>query len=176
MKVSSRPGGSRELLLQHTDDLRSCSESYRSGISSQTGFKSFGSRLIPIVHDKGCITMCHIFSGLEGVQLEGGLVHSIKIEPFHVRLEVEVILDAPHLMHKKVQTGESRRLKRATLSFCDVRSVAWIMNPGSNMGVNDPCGHDRVTEIQSTLLNHLLIGDFGRLEIVSSEPKLKLHD
>lgn len=113
---------------------------------------------------------------LETVLLNESRVRDITIDPLRVRIAIEINPEEPCPPNETPLRGELRRRGKAILVFHNVRSVAWIMNPGSDPGIARESEPGRFTKIESASLNHVLLGSFGRLEIVSKNPQLEFPE
>ena len=113
---------------------------------------------------------------LETVLLNESRVRDITIDPLRVSIAVEIIPDESSPPNETSYRGELRRQGKAVLVFHDVRSVAWIMNPGSDPDIAKESEPGRFIKIESASLNHVLLGSFGRLEIVSEKPQLEFPE
>lgn len=120
--------------------------------------------------------MKHIPSGFETSHLKESRVYDIKVEPFRVHFDIEVSQDGLYPDYKEFPSSDTYHHRKAALDFYGVRSVVWIMDPQSNVSTGGECRYDHFSEIKFAPSNYVLIGGFGRMEIISPEPRLKFCD
>lgn len=120
--------------------------------------------------------MEHIPSEFETSHLKESRVCDIKVEPFRVHFDIEVSQDGLYPDDKELPSSDIHRHRKVALDFYDVRSVAWIMDPQSSVDTGGECKYDHFSEIKFAPSNYVLIGGFGRIEIISPEPRFQFCD
>jgi hypothetical protein len=114
---------------------------------------------------------------LAHILLEDSWVLGIAVTPDRVEFELEYVLLETHPLYKQPPPHEAHCYVRGTLSFADVRRVAWSeigAPPATDATGGLDFGHIDVFTIDDGVF--ALVGDFGELEIVSSrEPVVTLH-
>lgn len=114
--------------------------------------------------------------GLANILLEESRILGITVKPASVTITMEAALTTDHPLFRPPRPTGAICSANAIWSFQNVRSVAWIMGPEPGTDANDEHGYGAIDEFQTDPLRYTLIGDFGRLEIVSSPPELRFTD
>lgn len=115
------------------------------------------------------------FVGFENVYLEDSYVLDIRIKPRIVKFSLLVVLTEQHSLYTTPPTTEQYSYRQALLQFTNVERVTWVME--SLVQYTDAEGEVDYGNIDEFFFDgkcYHLSGDWGKLEVKSSPPKLEI--
>lgn len=110
--------------------------------------------------------------GLSDIILEESWVLNIAVKSCHVNFTIEAVLTDTHPLYEPYHPGEQFCYKKSNWKFHDVRSVVWTMGGKPAIDASGELDYGHIDEVISEPPNYTLVGDFGRMQIISSEPEL----
>ncbi len=119
----------------------------------------------------------HQLPGLKHVYLEDSYVLNIQISPSSVEFSLLVVLTERHPLYTPPQPDERYCYRDGLLRFPKVGRLAWserlMIKPATD--ATGEVDYGNIDEFYLTDGHYYLSGDWGRLEIESSPPSLKIQ-
>ncbi len=113
---------------------------------------------------------------LNEIVLEESWVLAITVKACHVRFAIEAVLTDSHPLYEPHHTGEQFCYKKSIWEFQDVRSVVWTMRNKPAIDANGEYDYGHFDEVNIEPPSYTILGDFGAMTIISSEPRLTILD
>ncbi len=114
------------------------------------------------------------FNGFENIFLEDSFVLEITEKSNEIKFLMELVLAQTHPMYSKPKPNEIYCYKKAELLFPNAKEINWIEK--TLMPSKDATGEIDYGNIDELYLEngiYCIWGDFGHLELKSSEPQIK---
>ena len=115
------------------------------------------------------------FHSLEHVYLEDSYVLDIQTEPGTVEISVDTVLTESHPQYSDPLPGEQYCHRNGRICFQNAKRITWVKK--SMVLIPDlegPPDYGNIDEFYFSEGSYHLIGEWGELEIVSSEPLFQL--
>ena len=115
------------------------------------------------------------FHSLEHVYLEDSYVLDIQTEPGTVEISVDTVLTENHPQYSDPLPDEQYCYRNGRICFRNAKSITWVKK--SMVLIPDlegPPDYGNIDEFYFSEGSYHLIGEWGELEIVSSEPLFEL--
>ena len=115
------------------------------------------------------------FHSLEHVYLEDSYVLDIQTEPDSVEISVETVLTANHPQYSDPLPNEQYCYRNGRICFQNAKRITWVKKSMILMpDLVGPPDYGNIDVFYFSEGSYHLIGDWGELEIVSSEPLFEL--
>ena len=117
------------------------------------------------------------FEGFEHVYLEDSYVLDVRASPSSVEFSLLVVLTEQHPLYSPRLRDEQYCYRSGLLRFPNVRRVEWIeksMIPFTD--ATRAVDYGNIDEFYRTDDHYYLSGDWGKLEVESSPPSLKIQE
>ena len=115
------------------------------------------------------------FHSLEHIYLEDSYVLDIQTEPDTVEISVETVLTANHPQYSDPLPGEQYCYRNGRICFQNPKRITWVKKSMILMpDLVGPPDYGNIDVFYFSEGSYHLIGEWGELEIVSSEPLFEL--
>ena len=115
------------------------------------------------------------FHSLEHVYLEDSWVLDIQTEPDSVEIILETVLTESHPQYSAPPPNKQYCYRNGRIRFQNAKRITWVnksMIP--NIEPGSPPDYGNIDEFYFSKGSYHLIGEWGELDIVSSEPLFEL--
>jgi len=112
--------------------------------------------------------------GFEHIYLEDSWVLSIKTSESTLRIAVDFVLRESHPQYRTPRPGEQYCYRRGRIQFGDVTALSWI-GEGAAPATDATGEHDLSSFDLFEVVGdeYTIAGDFGRVELVASLPRVE---
>jgi hypothetical protein len=114
----------------------------------------------------------------EGIDLHDSFVLGCSQESGSLLFELEASIWPASRYYSEPKDNEYTCYRRASLSFFDLESVTGLREKEDSPLTRDPDGsidYGNIDQLEKTASGFIIVGDFGRVEILGGELQFEVH-